>query len=476
WNNCFVLNLCLTAVLAAALVLPLSMLAFARRPEELSPGLCILAHFFHSTVVNVTIWTTCLISIDRHFMILLPMIHAAEVTLFRALVAVLVVWLLAVLPAGYLTLQASPDNGYQLCCSWGLGVASPSAGYVLTILLVEFLLPALTITAMYGAIFRVARRAVQSVSPAGRSVPSISASIDKLQLQGSDVTLAVKGIIGQVAWTTPSLSSINKTTNDSTNYMFTSTNNAETYIKTKADKRRSNSVPVGGASGEGQSSKAAKTLMVVVGSFWLLCAPYFFYNTYLALAHLNVHSHEKQYDSELETVVQNILDDLEDLDSTVNTVSKSSSVGAIERLADIREELQDSLHVITKITNTSKPTCPCDLEKLDGGRDSHVLQAGAHITEWLLYLCLALNPFLYGVLNRAIRTQLKKILSSITSQCGWRWWTRRSKVSPNSVGVEENQGSCEDPNGGNQGAMENILEFLERTNYPAPQSVSLGQM
>lgn len=36
----------------------------------------------------------------------MPMTHAAEVTLFRALVAILVVWAVSVLPAGYLIVTA----------------------------------------------------------------------------------------------------------------------------------------------------------------------------------------------------------------------------------------------------------------------------------------------------------------------------------------------------------------------------------
>lgn len=42
----------------------------------------------------------------RHYLILMPMTHAAEVTLFRALVAILVVWAVSVLPAGYLIVTA----------------------------------------------------------------------------------------------------------------------------------------------------------------------------------------------------------------------------------------------------------------------------------------------------------------------------------------------------------------------------------
>lgn len=42
----------------------------------------------------------------RHYLILMPMTHAAEVTLFRALVAILVVWVVSVLPAGYLIVTA----------------------------------------------------------------------------------------------------------------------------------------------------------------------------------------------------------------------------------------------------------------------------------------------------------------------------------------------------------------------------------
>nr|XP_027233614.1 uncharacterized protein LOC113825040 [Penaeus vannamei] len=224
WNNCFVLNLCLTEAAAAVVVLPLSVTAFVSEPEELAPGLCVLAHFFHSCLVNVITWTLCLISVDskksvplllhcymlsllagdelcvvsvenkflplhgtslrkaqhdipiagRHYLILMPMTHAAEVTLFRALVAILVVWVVSVLPAGYLIVTAEPWRGGTVCCAWGLGVSSSNTGYVLTVALLEFLIPALTMLSMYASIFRVARRAVRRVVPVTTQVRTIS--------------------------------------------------------------------------------------------------------------------------------------------------------------------------------------------------------------------------------------------------------------------------------------------------------------
>lgn len=41
-----------------------------------------------------------------------------------------------------------------MCCAWGLGVSSSNTGYVLTVALLEFLIPALTMLSMYASIFR----------------------------------------------------------------------------------------------------------------------------------------------------------------------------------------------------------------------------------------------------------------------------------------------------------------------------------
>lgn len=50
--------------------------------------------------------------------------------------------------------QKEPWRGGTVCCAWGLGVSSSNTGYVLTVALLEFLIPALTMLSMYASIFR----------------------------------------------------------------------------------------------------------------------------------------------------------------------------------------------------------------------------------------------------------------------------------------------------------------------------------
>ncbi|XP_047495926.1 5-hydroxytryptamine receptor 6-like [Penaeus chinensis] len=494
WNNCFVLNLCLTEAAAAVVVLPLSVTAFVSEPEELDPGLCVFAHFFHSCLVNVITWTLCLISVDRHYLILMPMTHAAEVTLFRTLVAILVVWAVSVLPAGYLIVTAEPWRGGTVCCAWGLGVSSSNTGYVLTVALLEFLIPALTMLSMYASIFRVARRAVRRVVPVTTQVRTISERVTSKEeplvarsifsllpaVQGrafplgkdvvgkttandraaeqsrggvfglvspflgheaeeaASVLTPIDGFLDSVTWVAGTPTPTSPSTS-ATLMLTASASFGKSYPKAKLGKMASNSGPRG-ASGQGKAKKAARTLLLVVGTFWILCGPYYVFNTYVALAHLAPDAYSEAMEEGLK-LLKVALEERRSVEVT---------------LKQLEQTLNYTLH---------NASLPCRISSQVGGEKAQVLETLAHLTEWLLYGSLLVNPFLYGLLNRAIRTQLFRLMDGAWNAC---WGCGRdNKIAPSDAFVSEDASEAEgvedDLPGHDQESLEDILEFLQRT-------------
>ncbi|XP_066983220.1 octopamine receptor-like [Macrobrachium rosenbergii] len=505
-NNYFILNLCLAQVLAALVVLPLSIASFVSQPKVLGVGLCLFAQFLHACLVNAMCWTVCLISVGRHYMILMPMVHEGEVTLFRTLMALLVVWLFSVVPSGYLLISQERGIGATVCCGWGLGVLSSSEGYVLCVTILEFLLPGVTMLCMYFPIYRVAVRAVRGadeqaistisgqVADRGDISPCLHQSVEELpvnlraEFQNSaeanrdSISLGANGTSAVVFWKNKDRVELRKggykpTIVLSSNPVLTSKEGAakEALVESAwgsaswvASSRTdiTCSLPNGNgalhrSSNENMENvrisrnersrgvaakKAARTLMMVVGTFWLLCLPYFAFNVYLAIAHRAPDFYSGGVEKSF-TIIREIIEmprGLSNLDP--------------EQLNLLENSLKNAFNI--------SRSCITSLKNQVGEERAPLFEMLSYITEWLLYCTFAINPFLYGFMDRDIRTQLSLLLSEtwqVCSSCG-RKGSRVQPSSPSQV-CDAESGVALD-----SARLENIIEFLQRTDHREDQT------
>ncbi|XP_068212361.1 octopamine receptor-like [Palaemon carinicauda] len=499
-NNYFILNLCLAQVLAALVLLPLSIASFISQQKVLSFGLCLFAQFLHACLVNAMCWTVGLISVGRHYMILMPMVHEGEVTLFRTLMALLLIWLFSVVPSSYLLISQERGIGSKVCCGWGLGVLPSNLGYVLCVTALEFLLPGVTMLCMYFPIYRVAVRAVRtSEDPAistisgqvvarGDISPSLHQSVEEIPMSlaaefqndvgasRNAISIGANGISTVVFWKNKDRVELRKgkyksNTVLSNNPVLTTKEgaakealvesaweSASWVVSSKTDMKCS--LPNGNSASHRSSNenmenvrisrseksrglaakKAARTLMIVVGTYWVFCLPYFALNVYMALTRRGTDLYSGGVEKSF-TIIREIIENprgLSDLDP--------------EQLSLLENSLKSAFN--------SSRSCIASLRNQVGEENAPLFEILSYITEWLLYCSFAINSILYGFMDRDIRGQLSFLLSETWRKCVsfGRNGRRVQPATPQIVDAES--GIALEP-----ARLENILEFLQRTDH-----------
>ncbi|KAI8479410.1 G-protein coupled [Branchiostoma belcheri] len=260
----FVFNLCAADLMHSLSSTPLAIATLAHGGWFSTDPVCKIAGFLDSFFTFGSISTVCVISVERYYSIVRPMVHAAYLTLLKALVAIGVIWLLAltfaILPLlGWNSYSFDPVHG-ECTFSWSDGDASTA--YAIVISVVYFCIPALVIIVMYSFIYRTARKASRQVGP----LPA--------PLLPEEQTQKPSGIFLQVPSATPS-------------QMFSVSAGVDPGPSTNTNSATARGTQDGGnPQGKKQNNeplKATKTLLLIVGLFIFTWGPYFTVSLYVGL-------------------------------------------------------------------------------------------------------------------------------------------------------------------------------------------------
>ncbi|XP_078577297.1 G-protein coupled receptor 61-like [Branchiostoma floridae x Branchiostoma japonicum] len=261
----FVFNLCAADLMHSLSSTPLAIATLAHGGEWFSTvAMCQITGFLDSFFTFGSISTVCVISVERYYSIVRPMVHAAYLTLLKALFAIGVIWLLAL---AFAMAPLMGWNGYSFNpihkeCTFSWSEGGASTVYAIIISVVYFCIPAMVIITMYGFIYRTARKASRQVGP----LPAPLLPVDETQMPS--------GIFLQVPPATPS-------------QIF----NVSSRVG-PAPSTSMNSLTVSGALDGGnllgkrqhnEPLKATKTLLLIVGLFLFTWGPYFTASFYLGL-------------------------------------------------------------------------------------------------------------------------------------------------------------------------------------------------
>ena len=175
-TNFFVVNLCVVDLLAAVLVMPMSLASIntsslstnvttsdTERPRASCDGFRVLSTF----VVFASILSTLLANVERFVSIRFPMRHAAHLTVSRTLASIGGVWTAAV---GVATAPVVADwevldTGTRCCVGMSGSTSTAAAAFVIVVVTLLFIAPTLTMALMCCSIYAVARQAGRQVAP-----------------------------------------------------------------------------------------------------------------------------------------------------------------------------------------------------------------------------------------------------------------------------------------------------------------------
>jgi len=179
-TNFFVINLCIVDLVAATVVMPVSLAGVndwsssstnVTTSEDTTDSsrstACTAFRLLSTFVVIASVLSVALANVERYVSIRYPMQHAAQLTVGRTMMAIVSVWVAA------FAVAATPvvaewdvlDTGAQ-CCG-GIASSTPTAAvvFVIVVLALLFVAPTFIMAAMCCSIYGVARRAGRQVAP-----------------------------------------------------------------------------------------------------------------------------------------------------------------------------------------------------------------------------------------------------------------------------------------------------------------------
>ena len=164
----FMLNLCIVDLLNSVTVLPIGVVSYVRNSWSLGRTACSAHGFLSAMFMYVSIFSACVISIERYYSIRAPMHYAAHMTLYIVLAVGGYLWFQAVLIA------ASPLLGWNaytyrdelyICSYTSIPKDQSQQPFVIFVFTLCFLLPAVIIISMYTSIYQVAKHTSTQVHP-----------------------------------------------------------------------------------------------------------------------------------------------------------------------------------------------------------------------------------------------------------------------------------------------------------------------
>lgn len=178
-TNFFVINLCIVDLVAAIVVMPMSLAGVTARSSLTNTTLqsgstnadrstpCIVFRLFSAFVAFASVLSIVLANIERYVSIRHPMHHAAHLTVGRTLVAIVSVWVAAVGVAATPVLANWNilDAGTHCCAAVTGNTPAAAAMFVVVVFVLFFVAPVSMMAAMCCSIYRVARQAGRQVVP-----------------------------------------------------------------------------------------------------------------------------------------------------------------------------------------------------------------------------------------------------------------------------------------------------------------------
>ncbi|XP_074490466.1 putative G-protein coupled receptor [Sebastes fasciatus] len=240
----FVCHLCAVDLLCAILLMPLGIISSSAffGTVVFTVLECQVYIFLNVFLICLSILTITAISVERYFYIVHPMRYEVKMTINLAIGVMLLIWVKSVLLA-LITLFGWPAYGHQSSiaaahCSLHASHSRLRSVFSVLFSVVCFLVPAVVIFAVYGAVYKVARSAALQQVPA---VPT---------------------------WTN---SSPAKNRSDSINSETTMIATTRTLPQRLSPKRAFS------------GGKAALTLVFIVGQFFVCWLPYFIFHLQMSL-------------------------------------------------------------------------------------------------------------------------------------------------------------------------------------------------
>jgi len=323
-TNLFIINLCVVDLVAASLVMPMSLVGLNTWSSSNNTTLsaltdhhpskpCTLYRLLSTFVAFASVLSVALANVERYVSIRHPMLHAAHLTVGRTLAAVVIVWAAAVGVA--ITPVVADwhilDIGSACCAGATSSMSAAAVAFLVVVLALLFVAPTFMMAAMCCCIYRVARQAGRRV------VPSVSdghaASARSLQThipRGSSLTVnAVSCCAVQSSASCPTLNSVQRHNNvsQSSSVIFERRNTdrhpattpplptvrdaPECIIQVTCHQEDVSASPASAAVLEAMTAgtvadrrwKAAATLLFVLLTFVPLWSPYFAYSLYRAV-------------------------------------------------------------------------------------------------------------------------------------------------------------------------------------------------
>ncbi len=159
----FLVNLCAVDTLSAIFCLPVAIVTFVQSTWVWGTKSCEVFGLITNLFTYTSVFTICVISMERYYSVRSPMQHAANMTLGRTACILLSVWVVSMVIA---LMPASGWNSYTYQPRKYVCTFSPQEpSYVLFSIAVCFILPASVMAVMHCAIYRVAKKAASQIHP-----------------------------------------------------------------------------------------------------------------------------------------------------------------------------------------------------------------------------------------------------------------------------------------------------------------------
>ncbi|KAH9490589.1 hypothetical protein Btru_033597 [Bulinus truncatus] len=495
-SNIFVVNLCCVDLLASGVSLPMSIVTFVEGADGLDETTCDVNGFFSTCVMVTSVLSLCAISIERYYTIAFPMHQAGHATPSLYFLVVALVWGASLMVA---SLPLLGVNSYRFrpsrrSCSYnwqGGGLAGTA--FILLVFFISFLIPSIILLSMYAGIFRVAKKAATVVTPNAHGI--------SLSPMRSHVTSTNR----EEANKHPTSSHFFKVT-PRINVMEVSHDSAPNGTGTLS--RRLSAEDSGIRTADFTDTMSANSFFVENNNDR--------HNEMNFFQCANVHCGQDSNTLAIHVVSDNLFSCQPSDASQRKDVPSSTSahpVSDVFRMTGNDEQLLHSVSTpaVVPYGNRIKsshmkafktlmiivvsylvqwgPYFICILHEL--GRGQEVSEPLEQVVNWLSYSSYAVNPVLYGCMNRQIREELVHLLSSIWRSCCCCCYLSCNRC----YGKPNGRRSCiatlshkQTARGGNRemdqprqgedlmaGEAESFYQFLQRTQASEESSASRGE-
>jgi len=225
-TNFFIINLCIVDLVAATVVMPMSLAGVNTRSSSTNVTTlstasdvasrsipCTVFRLLSTFVAFASVLSILLANVERYVSIRHPMQHAAHLTVGRTLAAIVSVWAVAV---GVAAMPVAADwyvldTGAQ-CCVTGLATSASGASvaFVVVVLTLLFVAPTFVMAAMCCSIYRVARQAGRRVAPGAGDDTARPTQCRPGQGSSSTVSAVSCCIVVQPSMSCPALNNIQR--------------------------------------------------------------------------------------------------------------------------------------------------------------------------------------------------------------------------------------------------------------------------